>query len=68
MMKSTDSPKAFTVRLPIEAEAKLMEMVATGLYGANRASVANTLILEGIKKAISDGVISRPATQREEKS
>lgn len=46
------------VRLTPTTHEYLADLVAAGTHGSNATDVARTLIEEGIRKAISDGIIT----------
>ena len=49
--------KSIQPRLPPAAHAYLQDLVDTGAYGSNPTDVARTLIEEGIRRALGQGII-----------
>ena len=56
-------PKPFTITLPKQAHEMIEEFIETGLYGANRAEVARSLILSRLEQLVSGQTLVKARTK-----
>jgi hypothetical protein len=56
-MPTGDGNTSFTITLPDEAIETMMDLQPSKLYGATRAEIARSLILDMLKRLAAEGLV-----------
>jgi hypothetical protein len=56
-MSRTPGHTSFSITLPDQVIDTMMDLQASGLYGAQRAEIARSLILDMLKRLAADGLV-----------